>query len=192
LRPIFTNHLQKNFEKLLQNIPKSDFIHTYNICIGNKIKEIEFVQSSTMTKQIDCDVSKIKSPDGSFHSNMYTIDDQFNLVTDDHIELLKIDVEGNEMLVLEGATETLMNQKVDLVYIECGLSQTAKQQTYFCKIDKFMQNVGYRVLKFYEQTHEWFTNLAVLRRVNACYMSNEFANHHPLKVLQKNYSIICK
>src|SRR5690606_38939738 len=119
---------------------------------------------------------------GVFCVNSHQLDQLIDLFTDHHINLLKIDVEGMELDVLEGARQLFKEQRVDVIYIEVGFNKDATQQTYFGLLDDFFQKLNYRVFKVYEQKNEWIQDSPLLRRCNFAYMSARYAAANPYKV----------
>jgi hypothetical protein len=118
---------------------------------------------------------------GVFRAKTLPFDDVASAFTDGRIDLLKIDVEGSELQVLEGAKKLLQAQKVDVIYIEVGLNRHGTQQTYLGSIDALLQENGYRIFRFYEQKNEWIDDSPLLRRCNCIYMSAKFASANPYK-----------
>lgn len=59
------------------------------------------------------------------------------------IDILKIDVQGGELLVLEGAQETLRNKKVKLIYSEIWLIEGYKGQPLYHDIAAYLATFGY-------------------------------------------------
>jgi FkbM family methyltransferase len=66
----------------------------------------------------------------------------------DHIDFLKIDVEGSEHLVLNGFSETITGKRVDIIQFEYGLVNIL---TKFLLIDfyRFLIPKGYRIGRIY-------------------------------------------
>ncbi|MCA8412115.1 FkbM family methyltransferase [Burkholderia multivorans] len=160
-------------------------IHTYNFAIGESTDTSRFIKAKSMTKVLSSDLADMATSDDVFTAHRTTLDSQSSIFTDGKINLLKIDVEGNELDVLAGARELLAAQRVDVLYIEVGFNLSGTQQTYFAEIDRFMQSLNYRVLRVYEQKEEWMNDSPLLRRANIAYMSEKFANAHPLKLMQE-------
>lgn len=160
-------------------------IHTYNFAIGESTDTSRFIKAKSMTKALSSDLADMATSDDVFTARRTTLDSQSSIFTDGKINLLKIDVEGNELDVLAGARELLAAQRVDVLYIEVGFNLSGTQQTYFAEIDRFMQSLNYRVLRVYEQKEEWMKDSPLLRRANVAYMSEKFANAHPLKLMQE-------
>ncbi|MEZ5117543.1 MAG: FkbM family methyltransferase [Candidatus Nanopelagicales bacterium] len=102
----------------------------------------------------------------------------------DRIDLLKIDVEGHEIQVLESARGLLASGRIDVIRVEAGFSCHSVQQTPFFALDEFMSKFGYRLFRIYEQTPEWIDDSPLLRRVDAVYMTETFAARHPLSLLR--------
>lgn len=81
-----------------------------------------------------------------------TIDYVINELKTAKIDLLKIDVEGYEIQVLEGACKSLSEKKIDFIYLETGLDHRFNSiQALF----DFLQPAGYLPYAFYEQTPHW-------------------------------------
>jgi FkbM family methyltransferase len=100
----------------------------------------------------------------------------------DHVDLLKIDVEGSEIAVLRGARRLLQDGRVDVVYIEAGMAPDGLQQVSHRLIEDELESFGYRLLGIFEQTHEWLTDGPTLRRANLAFVSAQFAASHPYRL----------
>ena len=102
----------------------------------------------------------------------------------EHVSLLKIDVEGFETEVLDGAADMLAAQAIDVIYIEAGTDPDSGQQTYYRTIEDRLRAHDYRLFRIYEQMHEWMEDSPLLRRVNLAFMSRKFADRHPFRLIQ--------
>ena len=175
-----------SYKALNENIDscKIPTLHAYNFAIGRIPGSMHFNADHSMTKAITLSHGKGQISN-TFISEIATLDDQVNSFTDRKINLLKIDVEGTELDVLAGATKLLTDQCVDVIYIEVGFNKNGTQQTYFGDVDEFLQKIGYRVFRIYEQVNEWAQDSPLLRRCNFAYMSKDFAKSNPLKIITK-------
>lgn len=171
-----------SFEKLKDNLAeiKINSIHLNNFALGETEKISNFITANAMTRIMND--TEGENTTGIFPSEIKTLDSQIKKVTERHIHLLKIDVEGYEMEVLAGAKETLKAANIDIIYIEVGFNKAGTQQTYMGKIDSFLQDLGYRVFKIYEQRNEWIEDSPLLRRCNFAYMSESFSKSNPYKL----------
>jgi hypothetical protein len=138
-----------------------------------------------MTKHLDVkfDLNVVTN---TFKTECFSLDSLSSMFTDRHIDLLKVDVEGEELDVLSSASILLREQRINVIYIEVGLNKVATQQTYLADIDIFLQDCGYRIFKIYEQTNEWIQDSPLLRRCNVAYMSLKFAAANPYKLTLEN------
>ena len=65
------------------------------------------------------------------------------------IDLLKIDVEGYEIKVLEGACKSLAEKKIRFIYLETGLDDRFNS---IQSLIDFVKPLGYLPYAFYDQT----------------------------------------
>jgi FkbM family methyltransferase len=177
--PISYKDLKNNILNL--NITK---LHTYNQALGREQKELLLSTAKSMSKILP-EALQLDTNEKTTNVICCSLDSLIDLFTDRHIDILKIDVEGYELDVLNGATKIFESQIVDIIYIEVGFRRDGTQQTYFCEIDNFFQDYGYRVFKIYEQKNEWLQDSPLLRRCNFAYMSNSFASANHLKTSQE-------
>ncbi len=65
------------------------------------------------------------------------------------INLLKLDVEGWELKVLEGGKKALENQKIHLIYCEVSFDEQDPRFTSFHQLKTFLEPYGYHFYSFY-------------------------------------------
>ena len=66
-----------------------------------------------------------------------------------HIDILKLDVQGAEFAVLQGARDVLTRQSISLIYTELILCPTYKRQHPLHEYLAFLDGFGYGLLDFY-------------------------------------------
>jgi FkbM family methyltransferase len=66
------------------------------------------------------------------------------------IDLLKLDVQGSELLILEGATALLKKQKISLIYLEVSFTPVYKNQVLFFTLYEFLGLQGFRLANFFD------------------------------------------
>lgn len=83
-------------------------------------------------------------------SVMTTTVDQFCAENDiQHINILKMDVQGGELLVLEGAGAMLSRQAIDLIFTEIGFTELYHNQPLFSDLERFLAKFGYVLYGLY-------------------------------------------
>ena len=127
-----------HFACLEKNVARfSDRIKSHRIAIGNKEDSISLTtEDATQNTRVD----------GTGEILMHTID--YYNYTD--VDLIKIDVEGYEMRVLEGAKKTITfndeNQSnVQYIMIELN-NNTKKYGSSNLEIEKYIKNLGFKIL----------------------------------------------
>lgn len=135
-----------------------------------------FRDNATMTKRVKSGSEGDRAD--IFEVECRALDDILVSFGEERINLLKIDVEGEELDVLKSAEQALSRQTFDVIYIEVGFNKHGTQQTYFSDIDRVLQRFDYRVFRIYEQKNEWIDDSPLLRRCNFAYMSQRFAASH--------------
>ena len=87
------------------------------------------------------------------------------------ISYLKIDTEGYDLEVLQGATKLLNEKSIDFIEVEAGVNPSNEFHVSMEELKSFAEQFGYRVFGFYSQVHEWPTEEQILRRVNMVLVS---------------------
>lgn len=169
----------ESYQKLQDaaNKSKMQSCNTYHIGISNNVGTAKFKAAQSMTKRVRADISRENSSN-IFETECRKLDEIAELFTDRRAHLMKLDVEGEELDVLESAQHLLEDQRIDVLYVEVGLNRSGTQQTYFGDLDALLQKYGYRVFKIYEQKNEWIDDSPLLRRCNVAYMSSGFSSVH--------------
>lgn len=127
----------------------------HDICfLSNKQDEIiNFYQCNH-----DCDTgnSIFKELTTQFDSNNYTLielkthtlDNKLETFNINKVDLLKLDVQGAELLILEGATNILQN--TEFVILEVSLFRYNQEAPLFSDVIKFMDSNGFHVFDILE------------------------------------------
>jgi FkbM family methyltransferase len=71
-----------------------------------------------------------------------------------HLDILKLDVQGAEFSVLEGARELLQHQHVDLIYMEMITAPTYVGQRKLSEYLEFFETLNYELFDFYDPHHK--------------------------------------
>lgn len=76
----------------------------------------------------------------------------------DHIDILKMDIQGSELEVLKGAENLLMKKKIELIYCEIWFIQSYKNQPMFGEIAAYLEKFGYRIFGLYNTHYDMSLN----------------------------------
>lgn len=176
-----------------ERITKGEFrrttVHYYQLALGAKAGRVRLRSARAMTKVIGDASEDADSVTRavSFDAECATLDQLSKNFLERRISLLKIDVEGYELEVLAGAEELLRDQRIDMLYVEAGMSAGNEQQTYYRSIEDTLAKYGYRLFRIYEQQNEWINDSPFLRRVNLAFISERFAQSNPLRLTRELY-----
>jgi FkbM family methyltransferase len=94
----------------------------------------------------------------------------------DKLGYLKIDTEGHDLKVLQGASALLSRGGVDFVEVEAGMNPTNALHVPFEALKAFLEQHGYLLFGMYEQRHDWPTGRPILRRCNAVFIAPRLAD----------------
>ena len=120
-----------NFECLHKNLGPFNHITCNQNAIGEKIGRVSLTEDTfTQAKRVEDKEGKIQ---------MFTVD-YYNY---SDVELIKIDVEGYEMRVLEGATQTLKSVKFLMIELN---NNTKKYGSNNLQVEKYVESLGFRIL----------------------------------------------
>lgn len=143
-----------NYNLLVKNCEKLKNIHAHNFAIGNENKQTTIhLQGASVIHSLRDDLNKPSAENSKSEDiEIKTIDSIINEFKSDSIDLLKVDVEGYEIKVLEGAYKSLAEKKINFIYLETGLDDRFNSiQVLF----DFLRPIGYLPYAFYEQNPHW-------------------------------------
>jgi FkbM family methyltransferase len=172
------------FDKLKNNV-KNDNVSVHKIALSNINGVLPFTKShslcnslvvrkksdETNTQQDKLDLRmRALSGDDIETENVETRTlDLFckdNLI--DKIDILKIDTEGFDFEVLQGAKTMLFNKKIDLIYTELTFAKETNKFSNVFDVINFLWQFDYEVFRFYDQA----TVDGKLRRANVVLTSS--------------------
>ena len=94
----------------------------------------------------------------------------------DHIDILKLDIEGYELKALVGADKLLNEQKIDLIYLEVCLIRQYNDQPLFHEISSYLERKKYYVYNI----DSFIGQETPIRQAvigNAVFISHSFRNY---------------
>ena len=110
-----------------------------------------------------------------------TLDDFCQDQKINHISYLKVDTEGADLDVLQGARGALERNEIDFVEVEAGMNPHNKYHVPLEKLKSFLEGHDYYIFGIYEQVREWIEKKPNLRRTNAVFISNKMISQYKEK-----------
>jgi FkbM family methyltransferase len=107
----------RNFSELRKNIilNQSNNVSYYRMAVGDKIKMSELYYSTKWSGE--CSLVEIKQrPKDKVSVEVVTLDEALK---DHHVDIIKMDVDGGEMMVLDGARKLIEQNKNLIMFTEC-------------------------------------------------------------------------
>lgn len=159
----------KTFDILSKRVEKYKNISVYNTALGDKEEQIEIFLSA------DCETNSLLnvSVDETKESEKIKVErlDIFCAIHKiKYIDLLKIDVEGFEIPVLDGCGD-MMFESIKAIYVDVGFVQDDALKTNFKTLDSYLINKGFILCGFYEP-FRWGLHKKLLGFANALYIRN--------------------
>lgn len=83
-----------------------------------------------------------------------TLDEYCDREAVKNIDLLKLDVQGAELRVLNGATNLLSQKRIGVIYLEVIFVPTYKEQSTYFEVGKFLDDHGYKLCGFFNLSYD--------------------------------------
>lgn len=157
---IFFEPVYSNYVRMVDRLPKSDNIKTFNLALGSETGQRK-IYVETRNDGMSCSLLEPLK-----HLEMYPwiTFDSFETVNLDRLDnvpferekynILNIDVQGYELEVLMGAIETLKH--IDAIYTEVNAVEMYKGCALVGSLDAFLCNYGFtRVADNIEHNGRW-------------------------------------
>lgn len=115
-------------------------------------------------------------PEGAGRSEVVAVNtiDEFAAAEGlDRIGFLKIDTEGHDLSVLEGAKGMLDRQAIDLIEVEAGMNADNQTHVPFELLREHLAEREYLLFGLYDQIPEWTLGKPHLRRTNPVFVSSK-------------------
>lgn len=167
-----------SFEKLTSTINKHPKIFPFKLALGNECKTTSLnINKNSATNSIFP-----THPEGehiwgkdllntvtSEEIKMLTLDEFAKQKSIEKINILKLDTQGSEYLVLEGAKELIKQKKIDLIYTELIVLPTYKHQLQLSEYLSLFNTLDFELYNFYNLS---LTKEGKLRQVDAIFISS--------------------
>jgi FkbM family methyltransferase len=170
------------FELLKQRVKLKTSIVPVNIALGSShgrqtmyLTEYSCTNSLLpVSDQANRFLGDLMKPTGEVTTETKTLDHYCSEAKVEQIDLLKLDVQGYELKVLEGATNMLRDQKVAFILTELNFVSLYEGQAFFHQVYERLQTHGFQLVSLYNENFRsdpvlgWcdglFVNLDALKR----------------------------
>lgn len=153
----------KTFNTALSNITGEVDFHSNQSSATNSILPTHQEGAAIWDANLLDTVKKIKVP-------VTTVDEFIIAQTISHVDILKIDTQGTEYLVIEGALNSIKADKIKLIYMEILTLPTYENQKKFDEILFLLRTNGFELYNIYNTSH---TKNGMLRQVDAIFISKQ-------------------
>lgn len=145
--------IPETFDELKARFGSSDRVQLNNTALSNRATELRM-----WTDERDGTMSSATPPPGGAGREVLvpcaTGDDYLKSYAIDHVDLLKVDVEGHEMEVLEGFRQSFSDGAVDLVQFEFTL-WAAVARRWLADYYDFFAQWDFRIGKLWPRSVHW-------------------------------------
>lgn len=137
------------FKQLQAKTAKWQQIHIHNTAMSNS-KGMASITANPLSGQNTLELSRKGDASNQITIQTNTIDNFCNEHSLQRIDCLKIDTEGHELEVLEGAKSLLEQGNIRLILLECDFhSRENEPHGDFISLFECLKTFGYRVVSFY-------------------------------------------
>lgn len=139
------------FFQLKENYKNDPKIHLYQLGVANQSGFLDFnINANTGTSSFLAADEYHKTHQAKHlkekkSTQVIAIDEFCQNEGIQHVDILKLDIEGYELNALKGAIGLLSNQAIDIIYTEVNLVPSYKEQPLFHEITACLQEHGYHV-----------------------------------------------
>ena len=143
---------EEAYTKLVENSQSLGLIETFNLAVSNKSDRSPFYfNKSNVTNSllpISPEAKTFVPPDmveplGCLYVDTTTLNDFCLMRGIKEIQILKMDIQGGELMALQGATNLLKDFCIDVIYTEVLFAKHYEGQAFFRDIRNFLNSYGY-------------------------------------------------
>jgi FkbM family methyltransferase len=138
----------ENVKALHRNLPNKPLVIPYKMALGAYSGPEQFHYNAAHPS-----MSRLSS-DGLEAVVVQRLDAFCREHSIDRIDILKIDTEGHELPVLQGAEQLLADHKILLIKAECTCDPLNTYHTQFSELFTYLNKFGYRIFGFYDQASD--------------------------------------
>lgn len=139
------------YKKLKKNTKNFHFVKHFNVAISNSncFLNVRPYKRCEGTAKLE----EVSGPD-SITVKCLTVDSFCVENNINFIDIIKIDTEGHELKVINGAKEMLSKGKIGNIIIEASIFENDIQHTMLKKISQKLEEYNYNIKSFYDLSHK--------------------------------------
>ena len=141
------------YDQLKQKTRNDSAIHSFQNGVGASPGELEIVLLEDHLSQQHSFNKAAGKSDKTILVPITTVDEIIQKQKIKTIDLLKIDTEGFEIEVIEGAAKSISLNQVKAIYLEVGLSSENQHNSSFMKVFDTLEKAGFTFFGLYEISH---------------------------------------
>lgn len=165
--------IQNNFHHLKQKAAQYKFVTVNDFALSNIIGSIIIEkQKDSQTNSLKFEATELTLEANTEQIRVNTLNAYTKDVNITKIDLLKIDVEGFELQVLEGGSNLLQNNAIHFIFLEASLDPLDKLHSNLYTIQSFLDNYNFKLCGIYDQV-VW-SNPSRLAYFNALFINDKF------------------
>lgn len=170
-----------SFQKLRRRFEENSLVEAVQFAISNKVSKRKFyVNQNSVTNSLLPTVDDIEYVDywcdkpndvrniTTIEVPVTTIDEFCKQNSIDELQIVKMDIEGGELMALEGATEKLNQEAISLIFTEVCFIPIFEGHSLFYEIWDFLSDYEYTLFNVYNLT---YTKNGQLRSGDAIFIS---------------------
>lgn len=145
-----------SFKSLAHIIAKYVNVYPEEIAISNNngvcdffVNESQATNSLLKSKLTDSFIDQHSASKSTIQIKTKTLDSILADKNIDNIDILKLDVQGGELLVFEGAINTLREKKIKIIYTEIWFIEGYENQPLYHDLASFLKTFGYKPFGIY-------------------------------------------
>lgn len=148
---------------LLEAFPAPGRVHVHPLAVSDRVgSRTLFVNKASVTNSLfptssvyrdRYAKSDITTPTGSIAVSTIRLDEFCSERRIAHINILKLDIQGGELLALRGAERLLASAAIDVIYSEVNFSPIYEGQSYFHDLAPVLLGHGYQLFNLYPLTY---------------------------------------
>jgi FkbM family methyltransferase len=150
---------EESFNKLSNAYREIKSIKPYRLAISDKTENKTFyLNKANYTNSLlpiakECSKyvnAELTDNAGCIDVDTITLDEFCKREQIDEIQILKMDIQGGELMALQGAKHILSSHSIDLIYTEVQFAKIYKDQANFYNLCEFLEQYGYVMYGLYD------------------------------------------